>query len=152
MQISIDVNGRAHAMDVEGNETLLDLLRDRLGLTGTKRVCDEGTCGQCTVLLDGLPVFACILLAASCRGRVVQTIEALALDGRLHPLQRMLIDGAGLACGFCASAWVMALRGLLDVRPDSDEVTIADAVAGVVCRCGAGGGLMAAAQRHDSSA
>lgn len=137
MQISIEVNGEAQTLEVEGRETLLDLLRNRLGLNGTKRVCDDGVCGQCSVLLDGLAVNACILLAGSARDRHVETIESLSRDGILDPLQQALIDGDALACGFCAPAWLMTVTGLLRAEPQSDRAALRQALSGIRCRCDA---------------
>jgi len=145
VQISIAVNHETRAVELEGNETLLDLLRERLGLTGAKRVCDLGECGQCTVLLDGAPANACILLAASCRDCEVETIEGLDSQGSLNPLQRRLAESGGLACGFCAPAWVMALQRLFEAQPDAGEAAIRAAAAGVTCRCDPGAIRMAAA-------
>jgi aerobic-type carbon monoxide dehydrogenase small subunit (CoxS/CutS family) len=135
MQIRLEINSKPQTFTLEGHETLLDLLREQLGLFGTKRVCDEGECGQCTVLLDGLPVFACILLAGSCRDCSVETIEGLAQGDGLHAVQQRLLGSGTLACGFCAPAWALSLKALLQARPDAGQAARAEAVSGVICRC-----------------
>jgi aerobic-type carbon monoxide dehydrogenase small subunit (CoxS/CutS family) len=116
IQISLKVNGRPYDLTIEPRETLLEVLRNRLGLTGTKLSCDVQVCGACTVLLDDLPVSACTLLAYEARGREVLTIEGLADGDRLHPLQQAFIDHAALQCGSCTPGMILAAKSLLDER------------------------------------
>ncbi|MGI8549667.1 MAG: (2Fe-2S)-binding protein [Dehalococcoidia bacterium] len=137
MRIALEVNGSIEELDVEPQQTLLDLLHANLDLRRTKRVCDVGECGACTILVDGLPVYACILLAISCRDRHVETIEAQAPNGRVHPLQAALVAADALQCGFCAPAWTMALKPLLSPESIPAQAEVQTALSGVCCRCGA---------------
>lgn len=143
--VSFEVNGHLAAVHVPPHRTLLDALRDELGLTGAKKVCDEGTCGACTVLLDGRPVYSCMTLAVACEGRSVETVEGLARDGELHPVQRAFIAKDAFQCGFCTPGQVMSVVALLRERqaPTPDEVR--RAVSGNLCRCGAYPNIVAAA-------
>lgn len=136
MRISLTVNGAAHTLDVPPHTTLLDLLRDRLGLTGTKECCDLGECGACTVHLDGSAVNSCLVFAVEAAGCDVTTIEGLARDGSLDPLQDAFLDSGAVQCGFCTPGQIMAARALLDrtAHPTHDEVD--EALCGNLCRCG----------------
>lgn len=135
--LSLRVNGRERRVHLEPRTTLAELLRDHLGLTGTKVACNQGTCGTCTVLLDGRAVYACHTLALDAAGREVLTVEGL-LDGEeLHPLQRAFAAHDGLQCGFCTPGQVMAAAALLRENPSPDREEIRSAMAGNVCRCGA---------------
>ncbi|MBX3634485.1 MAG: 2Fe-2S iron-sulfur cluster binding domain-containing protein [Rubrivivax sp.] len=133
--LHLHVNGRRHTLAARDASTLLEALRDSLQLTGTKQGCDGGECGACTVLVDGEPRLACITLAASVEGRSVETIEALAPQGRLSVLQRAFHEKLGTQCGFCTPGMVMAAEALLRRHPDPDEAQIRDALAGNLCRC-----------------
>lgn len=135
--VRLSINGRSVELNVEPRRTLLDALRIDLGLTGTKRVCDEGQCGACTVLLDGKAVYSCLLLAVECEGREIVTIEGLAHDGQLHPLQRAFIEHDGLQCGFCTPGQIMAAVDLLSRNPKPSPEEIRRSVSGNLCRCGA---------------
>src|SRR5215471_12731526 len=131
------VNGRSERLRVDARVTLLDALRDRLGLTGTKKGCDQGACGACTVLVDGRRVLSCLTLAAKCDGREVLTIEGLASDGGRHPLQDAFIRHDAFQCGYCTPGQIMSAVGLLgEGRADSDE-DIREFMSGNICRCGA---------------
>ena len=134
--ISVVVNGTAHRVEVEDHWTLVELLRDHLGLTGTKIGCDRGECGACTVLLDGKPAYSCSSLAVWADGRTVQTVEGLASGDQLDPLQQAFIDHDAVQCAFCTSGQLMAAKALLsgNQRPNRDEVR--SALAGNLCRCG----------------
>ncbi|MDQ2871106.1 MAG: (2Fe-2S)-binding protein [Acidobacteriota bacterium] len=134
--ITLQINGRTHRLTAEPRVVLADALRDRLGLTGTKVVCGRGACGACTVLVDGDPVCSCLLLAAEVQGRKITTIEALASDGRMQPIQEAFVAADALQCGFCTSGMVMSCKALLDrtAKPTRDEIR--HAVAGNLCRCG----------------
>ncbi len=134
--ITLDVNGKAVRLEVEPRETLLHVLRERLRLTGTKRTCDRGECGGCTVLLDGQPVYSCMILAARTDGRKVRTIEGLAAEGKLHPVQQAFIDKDAYQCGFCSPGFIMAGVALLEAKPSPSSEEIKAALSGNICRCG----------------
>jgi aerobic-type carbon monoxide dehydrogenase small subunit (CoxS/CutS family) len=133
--LRIKVNGNDVECMARPNSTLLDLLRDELGLTGAKKGCGEGDCGACTVLLDGVPVSSCLVLAMQADGREVLTVEGLEEHGRLHPLQQAFIDLGGVQCGFCTPGMLLSAKSLLDVNPDPSEREIRMALAGNLCRC-----------------
>lgn len=143
--IRLTVNGERHELSVEPRATLLDALREELGLTGAKKGCDEGTCGTCTVLVDGKAIYACMTLALECEGREIATIEGLTTGDELHPIQRSFIEHDALQCGFCTPGQVMSLKGLLDEQPNPTEADVQRAVAGNLCRCGAYPKIMEAA-------
>ena len=115
--IKLTINGQRYKIFVEHRRTLLDALRKDLGLKGTKKACDEGTCGACTVLLDGKPIYACMALAIECQGRSIETIEGLQEQGRLHPTQQAFIDQDALQCGFCTPGQIMSAKALLRNNP-----------------------------------
>ena len=144
VDVSLEVNGDAVTVRVPPRETLLDTLRGPLGLTGSKKVCDEGTCGACTVLVDGRAVYSCMTLAVACAGRAIQTVEGLQSGGTLHPLQQAFIDHDAFQCGFCTPGQLMSLAGLLKTDPDPDAEAVARAVTGNLCRCGAYPNIIAA--------
>ena len=133
--LSIHVNGAQHDVEVEPRTLLVDLLRRDLGLTGTHVGCDTSQCGACTVLLDGEAVKSCTMLAVQAHGREVTTVEGLARDGKLHPLQEAFIDCHGLQCGFCTPGMLMSARCLLARNPSPSEDEIAQALEGNLCRC-----------------
>jgi aerobic-type carbon monoxide dehydrogenase small subunit (CoxS/CutS family) len=135
--IRLHVNGAEHRLVLEPRRTLLDALRDDLHLTGTKKVCDMGDCGACTVLVDGRTMYACLLLAVDCQGRQITTIEGLAHNGRLDPVQEAFIEMDAFQCGFCTPGQIMSLRALLNETCTPSEEDIRRAVSGNLCRCGA---------------
>lgn len=135
LPLSFTLNGRSHELEVEPHELLLDVVRDRLGLTGAKRSCDVQVCGACTLLVDGRPVSACTTLALEVRGRSVLTIEGLAEDGKLHPLQQAFIDHGGFQCGFCTPGMILAAKALLDETPEPTEAELKHFMHGNICRC-----------------
>jgi xanthine dehydrogenase YagT iron-sulfur-binding subunit len=138
------VNGSARRLRLDSRVTLLDALREHLGLVGTKKGCDQGACGACTVLVDGQRVLSCLTLAAQCEGREVTTIEGLARDGELHPLQEAFIRHDGFQCGYCTPGQIMSAVALLDEgRAGSDE-EIREFMSGNLCRCGAYPNIVAA--------
>lgn len=136
VRIALQVNGKAYQLEVEPRVTLLDALRDGLGLTGTKRVCDRGSCGACTVLMDGKPVYSCSVLAVDAQGKQIETVESLAQGEQMHPLQQAFVEHDALMCGFCTPGFVMSLKALLDRVPQPTEKQIREACAGNICRCG----------------
>ena len=142
--VALEVNGRPVTLRVPPHRTLLDALREDIGLTGTKKVCDEGTCGACTVLVDGRAIYSCMTLAHSCAGRQVETVEGLARDGALHPVQQAFIDHDAFQCGFCTPGQVMSLVGLLRANGEPTAEDVTRAVTGNLCRCGAYPNIVAA--------
>ena len=141
--VTLRVNGRDHTLETQHRWTLLDMLRDRLGLTGSKRGCDRGECGSCTILMDGLLVYSCQLLAMQARGRSIVTIEGLASKDGLDPVQRAFLEEDGGQCGYCTPGFVMAARALLDGNPNPTDSEIREALAGNLCRCNAYGRIIA---------
>jgi len=137
MSVNFTVNGAERSLTVEPRRTLLDALREDLSLTGTKKVCDMGNCGACTVLVDGRAMYACLMLAVDCAGREVVTIEGLARDGEIDPVQQAFIQADAFQCGFCTPGQIMSLRGLLNDTPHPSNEEITRAVTGNLCRCGA---------------
>lgn len=137
MQVALQINDVTHTLALEPRRTLLDALRYDLQLTGTKKVCDMGDCGACTVLVDGQAMYACLLLAVDCDGRAITTIEGLAHHDELAPVQRAFIEADAFQCGFCTSGQIMSLHGLLDATPNPTDEQILRAVTGNLCRCGA---------------
>ncbi len=135
--IQVIVNGEVHELSVEPRKTLLELLREDLDLTGTKRGCDNGECGACTVLLDGQPVNACVVLAVEVDGKKVVTIEGLAEGSRLHPLQEAFMRQGAVQCGYCSPGMILTAKAFLDENPRPTEGEVRKAIAGNLCRCGA---------------
>ncbi|MDR7533909.1 MAG: (2Fe-2S)-binding protein [Armatimonadota bacterium] len=133
--MALRVNGTPHVVQTPVHRTLLDLLRDDLGLTGTKESCREGACGACTVLLDGRPATACLVLAASADGRSVVTIEGVASEGALHPVQEALVECGGVQCGYCTPGVVLSAVALLAEAPEPTADQIRRALSGNLCRC-----------------
>jgi carbon-monoxide dehydrogenase small subunit/xanthine dehydrogenase YagT iron-sulfur-binding subunit len=143
--IHLTVNGVPHSLAIETRRTLAEVIRNELGLTGTKVVCDHASCGACTVLLDGRAVFSCHLLAAQADGKSVVTIEGLAEGEKLHPLQRAFIDFDATQCGFCTPGMIMALKAALDRNPRATAADIKQSISGNLCRCAAYPHIVAAA-------
>ena len=135
-QVTLTVNGRAWSGDVPAGASLLDLLRERVGLTGAKQGCGEGQCGSCTVLVDGRAVPACMTPAMSAATKAVVTVEGLASDGRLHPVQQAFIDAQAFQCGFCTPGMIIGAVALLTRNADASETEIGQALEGHICRCG----------------
>jgi len=133
--IELKVNGEPYEVAITPNRTLLEVLRGDLGLTGTKEGCDLGECGACTVLMDGRPVQSCLVLAIASQGKDILTIEGLAKDGKLDPLQQSFVDHGGIQCGFCAPGMIMSAKGLLDRNPSPTEDEARTAISGNLCRC-----------------
>lgn len=135
LPLSFTLNGKPQELEVEPHELLLDVIRDRCGLTGAKRSCDVQVCGACTLLVDGRPVSACTMLAFEVRGRSVLTIEGLAENGKLHPLQEAFIDHGGFQCGFCTPGMILASKALLDENPSPSQEELKHFMHGNICRC-----------------
>ena len=135
MKIEITVNGAKRVFDVEPQTLLLNLIRDEMDLTGTKYGCGIGECGACTVLLDGDAVLACMVLAVDADDRRVDTIEGLAKDGRLHPIQEAYLDEGAVQCGFCTPGFIMSTKALLSEKPQPTETEIREYLKGNMCRC-----------------
>jgi aerobic carbon-monoxide dehydrogenase small subunit len=134
-EIRLVVNDEPTSLDVEPNWTLLKVIRDSMGLTGTKEGCGEGECGSCTVLVDGKAVNACLILAVDMDGRTVTTIEGLAQGSELHPLQKAFLEKGAVQCGFCTPGMILTAKSLLDQNPHPSEEEIRFAIAGNLCRC-----------------
>ncbi|HBB17893.1 MAG: (2Fe-2S)-binding protein [Syntrophus sp. RIFOXYC2_FULL_54_9] len=144
--IELTVNDEARQAEVEPQATLLEVLRENLHLTGTKEGCGQGDCGTCIVLVDGMPVNSCLMLAADARGRTVTTIEGLQKGGKLHPLQQSFIDEGAVQCGFCSPAMILSAKALLDENPRPNQNDIKQALSGVLCRCASYKKILAAVQ------
>ncbi len=138
MVVRMMVNGRAEVLDLDARTTLLAAIRDELRLTGTKEGCDRGECGACTILLDGRPALACLVLAVAADGRAVTTIEGLAgADGALHPVQQAFVDHDALQCGFCTPGQIMSAVACIEAGQATTEAAIAEWMSGNLCRCAA---------------
>ena len=135
--IQLNVNDKVYCLKVKSHWTLLDVLRRELGLTGTKKACDRGNCGACTVLVDGKAVYACSLLAIGMEGKKILTVEGLRDGEKIHPIQKAFSEHGGYQCGFCTSGQMMAAKALLDKNPKPTPKEVRAALAGNVCRCGA---------------
>jgi xanthine dehydrogenase YagT iron-sulfur-binding subunit len=135
--VTLSVNGVRHVVELEPRVSLLDALREHLQLTGSKKGCDQGTCGACTVWVDGRRVLACLTLAMTCEGREVTTIEGIAADGDLHPMQRAFIEHDAFQCGYCTSGQIMSAIALIDEGNATSDADIAEFMSGNICRCAA---------------
>lgn len=145
-RIRVTINGAVYERDVEPRQHLADFLRHELNLTGTHIGCEHGVCGACTVIVDGVPARACLMLAVQTDGAVVETVEGLAAgDGTLHPLQAAFQQHHGLQCGFCTPGMLMTLKALLHEAPYADEAMVRDAISGNICRCTGYQGIVDAA-------
>jgi xanthine dehydrogenase YagT iron-sulfur-binding subunit len=142
--VSLEVNGQPQLLTIEPRVTLLDALRERLGLTGTKKGCDQGQCGACTVLVDGRRVNSCLTLAIAVEGKRVTTVEGLARGGELHPLQQAFIDADAFQCGYCTPGQLCSAAGFLAERRSLDAATVREYMSGNICRCGAYTNIVAA--------
>ena len=133
--VELKVNSELYEVAVEPQRTLLEVLREKLGLTGTKEACNEGQCGACTVLLDGKPVSSCLVLALEAQGKDITTIEGLRSNGHLHPLQQAFVDCGAIQCGFCTPGMILSAKALLDENPRPTEGQVREAISGNLCRC-----------------
>ena len=134
-KISLTVNGKPYEIEVEPRRTLVDAIREDCGLTGTHIGCEHGVCGACTVLLDGVPVRACLMFAVQAAGRAVRTVEGLAEGDRLHPLQLAFMEHHGLQCGFCTPGFLMLAAGVLEANPGIGEAELTEILSSNLCRC-----------------
>ena len=133
--IVLRVNGDEHSIAVKDGETLLEVLREKLRLTGTKKGCNMGVCGACTILLNGEPKNSCLLLASACQGSNITTIEGIAVNGKLHPIQRAFINHGAVQCGYCSPGMILSAYALIQKNPNPSDEDIKDALAGNLCRC-----------------
>ena len=147
MNVRLTVNGRGYSLVLDPRESLLDVLRERLGLTGTKKGCDQGACGACTVHVDGRRVLSCLTLAARCGGKHVATIEGVAKNAVVHPLQRAMIEHDGLQCGYCTPGQIMSGIALLEEGHATTRDEIREWMSGNLCRCGAYNGIVEAIEQ-----
>ena len=134
-EIVLKVNGTNYKVSIEPCRTLVEVLRDTLGLTGTKKSCSEGECGACTVLMDGQPVASCLVLAIDAQGKAILTIEGLSEGEKLHPIQEAFLKNGGIQCGFCTPGMVMSAKALLDEHPKPTPAAVRKAIVGNLCRC-----------------
>ena len=134
-EVTLNVCGKERKLEVRDDELLVDVLRQRLGLLGVKKACEEGECGSCTVIMNGKAVNACLVLAAAADGAEIVTIEGVGHPGKLHPIQQAFIDGGAVQCGYCTPGMVLAAKALLDENPEPSEIEIREAVSGNLCRC-----------------
>lgn len=142
--LTLEINERRYELEIEPRVTLLDALRDRLQLTGTKKGCDQGTCGACTILIDDKPALSCLTLAIMHAGAKITTIEGLERDGEPHPMQRAFIEHDAFQCGYCTPGQILNAIALAHLRRDLDDDTIRDHMSGNLCRCGAYANIVAA--------
>ena len=133
--MTFTINGEIYEDEIDVRRTLLEVIRENFGLTGTKKGCNEGECGTCTVLLDGKPVASCLVLAVEAQGRMIETVEGLGQNGELHRLQQAFIEHGAFQCGFCTPGVLMAAKGLLNENPKPSEEEVRKAIAGNLCRC-----------------
>jgi len=133
--VTLQINEENYELFIEPKKTLLEILREDIGLTGTKEVCDMGTCGACTVLIDNKPILACLTLAVACQGREITTIEGLREGETLHPLQTSFIQNGAIQCGMCTPGMILSAKALLDENPQPTEMEVRKAIAGNICRC-----------------
>lgn len=135
IRVTLNINGRDHAVQVEARRTLADVIREDCGHTGTHTGCEHGVCGACTILLDGEPVRSCLMFAVQAAGRKIRTVEGLADGERLHPLQRAFIEHHGLQCGFCTPGFLMLAAGALERNPDISDGELLEVLSSNLCRC-----------------
>jgi carbon-monoxide dehydrogenase small subunit len=135
VKVSFVINGKKEEREIPPNISLLELLRDHLGLTGAKKGCEIGECGACTVILDGRPVYACLVLAPKVDGKDIITIEGIGEEGKLHPVQKAFLTHGAVQCGFCTPGMILAAKALLDEKPNPSREEIEDAISGNLCRC-----------------
>ncbi len=151
IKIKLVVNGKEYSPDVLPNRTLLDIIRDNIGLTGTKRGCEIGECGACTVLMDGQAVNSCLVLAPQADGKKILTVEGLMENGNLHPLQKSFIKKDAVHCGFCTPGMLLSSLALIRDNPNPSDAEIKQAIAGNLCRCSGYQQIIEAIRRHNAA-
>ena len=134
-EMTFIVNGEEHNVQVDVRRTLLEVLRETLGLTGTKEMCNKGDCGGCTVIMDGKPILSCLTLAVEAQGKQIVTIEGLADGFKLHPIQQAFVDKGAIQCGYCTPGFIMSAKALLDRNPKPTEGEIKEGISNNICRC-----------------
>jgi carbon-monoxide dehydrogenase small subunit len=134
-EMQFNVNGEVYSVQVDIRRTLLEVLRETLGLTGTKEMCNKGDCGGCTVIMDGKPILSCLTLAIEAQGKDIVTIEGLADGFKLHPIQQAFVDKGAIQCGYCTPGFIMSAKALLDKNPRPTEGQIKEGIANNICRC-----------------
>ncbi len=134
-EMQFKVNGEEYSVQVDTRRTLLEVLRETLGLTGTKEMCNKGDCGGCTVIMDGKPTLSCLTLAVEAQGKDILTIEGLADGFKLHPIQQAFVDKGAIQCGYCTPGFIMSAKALLDKNPKPTEDQIKEGIANCICRC-----------------
>jgi carbon-monoxide dehydrogenase small subunit len=144
VEVTLTINGRRYAVRLEPRRTLVDAIRDECGLTGTHVGCEHGVCGACTVLLDGMPIRACLMFAVQAEGAAIRTVEGLAGGGALHPLQRAFMAHHGVQCGFCTPGFLMLAAGIIDREPDIGDAELIEVLSSNLCRCTGYQGIVAA--------
>jgi carbon-monoxide dehydrogenase small subunit len=151
MRLRLHVNGGAHEVEAQGHESLLTVLRGQLGLVGSKDACEQGECGSCSVLMDGVLVCSCLVLGGAAAGREVQTVESLGAAERLHPVQEAFVEAGAVQCGFCTPGFVISTVALLRANPEPSDAEIKEALAGNICRCTGYGRILEAVHRAAGS-
>ncbi len=146
MRVSLTVNGSPRAAQARDGESLLTFLREELGLPGSKNACDQGECGSCSIRLDGALVCSCLVLAAACADKTVETVEGLSSGDGLHPIQQAFLDAGAVQCGFCTPGFIVAANALLSRNPEPSDTEIREALAGNICRCTGYGKILGAVQ------
>ena len=144
MIVTFTLNGEARNAAVDGWESLLTVLRDQLGLAGSKNACEQGECGSCSVILDGENVCSCLIMIGDCEGSTITTVEGIGAEGELHPIQQAILEEGGVQCGFCTPGFVVTAAHLFGADPNPDEAAIREAFSGNICRCTGYGALLRA--------
>jgi len=147
VRVELELNGERRSAEVASHESLLTALRERFGLAGSKNACEQGECGSCSVVMDGDLVCSCLVLAAAAEGRTVLTVEGLATDGEMHPVQRAYVQAGAVQCGFCTPGLIVATDALLQANHEPTEAEVREALAGNICRCTGYGRILDAVQR-----
>ena len=146
MRVSLTVNGSTRAAEARDGESLLTFLREELALPGSKNACEQGECGSCSVMLDGALVCSCLVLAAACADKRIETVEALSTAKALHPIQQAFLDAGAVQCGFCTPGFIVAANALLARNPEPSDAEIREALSGNICRCTGYGKILEAVQ------
>ena len=151
MRLTLSVNGGAHEVEAQDHESLLTVLREQVGLVGSKDACEQGECGSCSVLVDDELVCSCLVLAGAAAGRDIRTVESLGTGDRMHPVQQAFVDAGAVQCGFCTPGFVISTVALLRANPEPSDAEIKEALAGNICRCTGYGKILEAVHRAAGS-